>query len=297
MLWPNFINLRPISQVDSAPFEVRYVNDYSPAFSPVSGSYNASISEDTSIGTFVLKVNATDDDSGSQGEVSFSIVSGNVGDAFVIDAVTGAINTSNSLDRETEAVYNLVVRASDGAVAGKVRYTDGSVEVHLSDINDNAPSFGAPVIRVAALEDALIGDAVTTIQATDPDEGLNQEIRYSITAGNGAGLFLIDEVSGEITVNSSLDLDGENPVEMQHSLVILAKDQGAPVSLNSSVELRINVSAVNEFTPQLLHGSSFNFSFLENVGVGQGVFVVQVNATDDDFGDQGDVSYAVSSGQ
>ena len=265
-------------------------------FEPPHGFYNATLSEDALIGVFVTTVTATDRDSGSQGDVYYSIVAGNTGNKFEVDSVSGNITTLGELDRETIAVFTLTVRASDGAVPEKVRYADGTVEVIISDINDNAPSFNTPSIAATFSETASVGDVVFTLQATDPDEGLNSELRYSILSGNEAELFVVDSVTGDVKVNKSCDLEQESMPVLTHSLVIFVQDLGTPQSLNSSVILNISITPANEFTPQFLHEASFNFSFAENAGVGDGVLVVQVNATDEDFGDQGRISYVIDSG-
>ena len=190
----------------------------------------------------------------------------------------------------------LTVRASDGAVPEKVRYRDGNVKVVISDVNDNAPSFETSSILATVQEDANIGDVVITLLANDPDAGTNSELRYSITSGNEAGLFNLDSTTGEIKVNASIDLEQESRPDFNHSLNIFVEDMGTPMRLNSSVVLNITITAVNEFTPQLAHDSLFNFSFAENADVSDGVFVFQVNATDQDYGEQGLVSYLFDSG-
>ena len=265
-------------------------------FDPSNGLYNATISEDAPIGHYVAIVMATDKDSGPQGDVSYSIVAGHTENKFHINASSGEITTIGELDRETTAVFTLTVRASDGAVPEKVRFTDGEVEIAISDINDNAPSFNTPSIVVTVPEDAAIGDVIITLQANDPDEGLNSELRYFIKSGNDVGLFTINNSTGEVKVNASYDLDQEQRPESDHSVVIFVKDLGVPQSLNTSVLLNISITAVNEFTPQLQHDSSFNFSFAENAAVGDGMLVVQVNATDQDYGEQGRVSFVITSG-
>ena len=282
--------------MDSIPFEVHYVNDFSPEFDPPSGNYNATISEAAAIGSSVAMVTATDQDSGSQGDVSFSIVAGNFGNKFQLNATTGLITTIAALDRETTASFTLTVRASDRAVLDKVRYSEGAVEVTISDVNDNAPSFNSPSIVDTVGEDSSIGDVIRKLKASDPDEGTNAVVQYSILSGNDVGLFSLDSTTGEVKVNHSYDLDRELRPELSHSLVILAEDMGTP-SFNSTVVLNITITEVNEFAPQLLHESAINFSFVENGPVGDGVFVMQVNATDQDYGDQGRVSFVIASGK
>ena len=178
----------------------------------------------------------------------------------------------------------------------KVRYTDGNVKVVISDVNDNAPSFETSSILATVQEDANIRDVVITLLANDPDAGTNSELRYSITSGNEAGLFNLDSITGEIKVNASIDLEQESRPDFNYSLNIFVEDMGTPMRLNSSVLLNITITAVNEFTPQLAHYSLFNFSFAENADVSDGVFVFQVNATDQDYGEQGLVSYLFDSG-
>ena len=67
------------------------------------------------------------------------------------------------------------------------------------------PVFVSPSYAFSVAEDASIGDAVGTVSATDPDEG--DAVAYSITAGNEAGKFDIDEGTGEITVAGALDYE------------------------------------------------------------------------------------------
>ena len=61
----------------------------------------------------MLQVGATDSDQDHYGSVTYSIVDGSNG-MFVIDNITGWINTTSLLDRENKDSYILTVRASDG---------------------------------------------------------------------------------------------------------------------------------------------------------------------------------------
>ena len=59
-------------------------------------------------------LNASDADSGINGQVTFSIVNGNEDSAFTLDSEAGTISLSGQLDRETTASYNMTVQALDG---------------------------------------------------------------------------------------------------------------------------------------------------------------------------------------
>lgn len=63
---------------------------------------------------YILQVLATDRDIGSNANITYTISSGNHGNAFSIDDVTGQIKVAGGLDRETFSRYDLVVVATDG---------------------------------------------------------------------------------------------------------------------------------------------------------------------------------------
>ncbi len=60
-----------------------------------------------------FQIAATDADQDHYGSITYSIVDGSYG-MFVIDNMTGWINTTSELDRENRDSYILIVRASDG---------------------------------------------------------------------------------------------------------------------------------------------------------------------------------------
>lgn len=71
----------------------------------------------------------------------------------------------------------------------------------------------------------IVGDVsrnVTTIKATDNDEGENAEIKYSIyhVSNNGNRKFKIDESTGQITTVGKLNAGD------QYSLTVQATDSG-----------------------------------------------------------------------
>ena len=54
---------------------------------------------------FFLQVFASDADSGMNGQIDYSIVSGDPNDAFVLDSVRGILATNVMLDREITPSY------------------------------------------------------------------------------------------------------------------------------------------------------------------------------------------------
>ena len=69
------------------------------------------------------------------------------------------------------------------------------VQVNVEDENDNAPKFSESVYRVAIIENATQGATVVFVTATDPDEGSNSDIAFTLQGGDG--LFVINRTSGK----------------------------------------------------------------------------------------------------
>ena len=87
------------------------VNDNPPKFSRK--QYTTNVPEDVSIGTTILQVTASDDDSGMNGRVVYSIDSGNDKNSFMINGTTGEIVTVKTLDYENMKRHLLSVQATD----------------------------------------------------------------------------------------------------------------------------------------------------------------------------------------
>lgn len=96
--------------------------------------YSKSLSESVTIGTDVIRVQAT----GPAG-ITYSIVGGNPNTAFRVDSGTGQIQTNKELDYEKVKSYKLAVRATCNTAPQMA--TDVIVTVSIQDVNDNAPTF------------------------------------------------------------------------------------------------------------------------------------------------------------
>lgn len=77
---------------------------------------------------------------------------------------------------------------------------------------------------VAVNEDAFAGQAIGTVTVTDVN-GEDSHGNFAITAGNDAGIFAIDPVSGVLRVVAAHGLDASEPV---HPLTISVTDNGSP---------------------------------------------------------------------
>lgn len=215
-------------------------NDNSPEFSKP--FYQASVLENTALTTNVLHVMATDLDDGSNGLVTFSVLSGNTNDAFNIDNSTGFLSVNQNLDREAVAFYSLYISASDNAPNPKRNFV--RVNFTVLDKNDNSPVF-VNVENFTVVENVPIGANVGLVSATDADAGSNGEIRFSIVKGNDDNAFRIDPVSGQVKVNGKIDREKTD----RYTLTVMASDQGK-TSMKTTQNFYVTVEDQNDNPPK-----------------------------------------------
>ena len=240
-------------------------NDNTPQFS--SPFYKASVLENTAIMTNVLHVTATDPDDGENGIVTFSIVSGNANDAFVINNATGFIAVNRTLDREALDSYSLYIRASDNAVSNP-RRAFVRVNFTVLDENDNSPRF-VNVQNFSVIENAKSGTVVGSVSATDSDAGRNGEVRFSIVKGNDGNVFQIDPISGQITVNGAIDRE----MQASYKLTVMASDRGNP-QMKTKQTFYVTVQDENDNSPEFdarifrgLYNAHTNSLFIERFSI------------------------------
>ena len=243
-----------------------------PAFVEV--SYAFEVSEDASVNHTVGMVSATDPD--EDDEVSYSITAGNGDGKFNIDDGTGAITVAASLDHETADEYTLTVEADDGNGATSTV----TVTVTVTDVAED-PFFDEASYAFEVSEDASVNHTVGTVSATDPDE--DDEVSYSITAGNGDGKIAIGDGTGEITVAASLDHETAD----EYTLTVEASD-----GQNGTATVTVMVTVTDVAEDPSFDEVSYAFEVAEDAVVGYAVGTV--SATDPDEDDE--VSYSITAG-
>lgn len=136
------------------------INDNPPVFEY--REYGATVSEDIVIGTEVLQVYAASRDIEANAEITYAIISGNEHGKFSIDSKTGAIFIIENLDYESSHEYYLTVEATDG---GTPSLSDvATVNINVTDINDNSPVFSQDTYTTVVGEDAALEQSVITVR-------------------------------------------------------------------------------------------------------------------------------------
>ncbi|XP_068133139.1 protocadherin-23 [Hyperolius riggenbachi] len=243
------------------------------------------IKENAPIGTVLYTFKAKDGDGSiPNSKVKYSLHADGTGKyPFFIHEWDGILTTNKQLDRETVESYVLTVAAVDQAIDGTPRRRCSlTARIIVQDINDNNPSFLSSA-AASVMEDAEIGLLVHRVAAEDPDEGRNGKITFHITDGNSEGMFLLDEITGWLTLSSTLDRE----IRENYILSILATDNGTPI-LSATQILTVTVGDVNDNSPTF-NQPLYEAAFFENQE--PGLHVTKVKAEDMDSGTNAALTY------
>uniref|UniRef100_F6T585 FAT atypical cadherin 1 n=1 Tax=Ornithorhynchus anatinus TaxID=9258 RepID=F6T585_ORNAN len=254
------------------------INDNPPEFEY--REYGGAVAEDVPVGTEVLRVYAASRDVEANAEITYAIVGGNEHGRFGVDAATGAVFVSASLDYEQARDYCLTVEATDG---GSPPLSDvATVNINVTDINDHAPVFSQDSYTAVVSEDAAPDQSILTVAADDADGPSNSLIHYSIVDGNGGGRgtpFIIDPAKGHVILTGPLDRETVSG----YTLTIRASDNGHPPRVTTTTA-NIDVSDVND-NPPLFSPANHSIILQENKPVG--FSVLQLEARDRDSSHNG----------
>lgn len=229
-----------LSSITSLLVNVQDINDSPPIFT--SNHYAAKISESESIGTSIIKLLATSNDIGINAEISYAIIGGNDHKKFAIDKETGIVSLADSVDFERSKDYFLTVQGTDGGTPPLSSLA--TLNISITDFNDNPPIFTQNSYQARIREDAEIGDKILQVRANDLDSDENGKIRYSIEKGDRMNQFNIEEDTGYISVANELDRETIS----NYVLEVIARDSGFP-ELSSYVLVNLEISDANDNYP------------------------------------------------
>ncbi|XP_027528435.1 protocadherin alpha-2-like, partial [Neopelma chrysocephalum] len=267
---------RPL-RVFHVELEVTDINDNAPIFP--AARKNISIAESSLAGSRFPLEGASDADIGVNAQLSYTL---SPTEHFKIQEENSNSRTKSlfliltkALDRETMPVHRLLLTASDG---GRPTLT-GTVELVISvlDANDNAPQFNQSVYNVHLPEDAKEGMLVIQVNATDPDEGSNRDVKYEIDTvvpPSASDVFSIDANSGEIRLTGALDFEAVT----LYDLSVKATDKGTP-PLSGHCKVVLEVLDVNDNAPEVWV-TSLSVPVSEDASLGTVVALLSVSDRD-----------------
>uniref|UniRef100_A0A8C6SSU3 Cadherin domain-containing protein n=1 Tax=Neogobius melanostomus TaxID=47308 RepID=A0A8C6SSU3_9GOBI len=201
----------PLEPESEFIIKVQDINDNEPRFPD--GPYSASVSEMSPTGTYVTQVTATDADDptyGSSARIVYSILQGQP--YFSVDPKTGVIRTAlANMDREVKDEYQVLLQAKDmgGQLGGLASTT--TVNISLSDVNDNPPRFAKSIFHLRVPETAPVGSSVGRIRAHDADMGDNAVVEYAIVPGEEGNMFQMvsNGQDGVVLLRKTLDFESK----------------------------------------------------------------------------------------
>uniref|UniRef100_A0A673IAM6 Cadherin-12 n=1 Tax=Sinocyclocheilus rhinocerous TaxID=307959 RepID=A0A673IAM6_9TELE len=277
---------RPLEPESEFVIKVQDINDNEPKF--LEGPYTASVPEMSPVGTYVMKVTATDADDptyGNSARVVYSILHGQP--YFSVDAKTGVIRTAlPNMDREMKELYQVLIQAKDmgGQLGGLAGTT--TINITLSDVNDNPPRFSKSIFHLRVPESSAVGSAVGRIKAHDLDIGKNAEVEYNIVPGDGGAMFDITtnehNQEGIIMLKKPLDYETKKAytfkVEASNAHLDPRFHNFGPFKDTATV--KINILDVDE--PPVFSKPSYAMDVYEDTP--QGTIIGAVTAQDLDAG-------------
>ncbi|XP_070605431.1 protocadherin-16 [Erythrolamprus reginae] len=266
---------------------VEDVNDNAPTFGQA--LYQVMVPEQTPAGTLILTLSATDLDSGTNGEVTYQLLTAS--DLVAIHASNGTLFTTQCLALDLERpTLDLVVEACDKGLPSLSAWA--SVQIQVLDVNDHRPQFLKPQYNASVTEDLRPGSILLTLEATDADVTRdNAALDYTIVSGNSGHAFQLEGHVGKASTLVLIEpLDFENVA--LYNLTVAVADRGVPQH-SATVPVVLTVLDVND-NPPVFGRSAYHMAVSESTM--PGTELLRVAAHDPDLGPHGQVHYSISSG-
>ncbi|XP_048187609.1 protocadherin alpha-2-like [Perognathus longimembris pacificus] len=264
--------------------EVLDVNDNEPTFAQ--SVYKVQLLENVANGTLVIKLNASDEDEGSNGEVVYSFsgdMSSSILTKFKIDPTSGEVRTKGKLDYEESKSYDIQVIASDRGAPSMSGHC--KISVKLVDINDNTPEISITSLSLPIREDAPVGTVIALVSVSDRDAGANGQVSCSLPPHLPFKLASTFRNYYSLVLDSALDREAT----AGYQVVVTARDGGSPPR-GATASVWVEVADVNDNAPVFAQ-AEYTVSVRENNA--PGAHICTVSARDADAQENARVSYAL----
>nr|XP_057919368.1 protocadherin beta-15-like [Doryrhamphus excisus] len=268
--------------------KVKDVNDNKPEMEVT--SLRNIVPENAKPGTVISLISITDRDSGLNGKVVCEIA-GNIPFDLTpsIEENMYSLVTKAALDRESVTNYDITITASDCGVPSLS--TAITINVQVSDRNDNQPTFMRNPYELYLIENNIPGVEILSVSAADTDQDENAAVTYHIVRGDGqpgdiTSFLNVNSETGQISALKSFDFETLKSFQFQ----VVATDAGSP-PLSSNVTVKVFIQDQNDNAPVILYPVSSNGSSegVEEIprNMKAGDLVTKVRAYDADIGYNG----------
>ena len=203
------------------------------------------VNDGSPVGSNVLQFQCNDIDSIENANITYFI---DTDEAFEINGITGNVTVSAHLTLPDDVFtidVTITLVCDDQGMPPLMNNLTIFVEIFKDDttapiINSSSISDGFVLIS----EDAQIGDELLQVVATDPT---SPGLTYTISSESNTGVFVIDSISGVITVNQSLDRE---TIDMYTFVVVVTEQRVAPGDPRSvEANITVEILDVNDNNP------------------------------------------------
>ncbi|XP_030621254.1 protocadherin alpha-C2-like [Chanos chanos] len=232
-------------------------NDNAPQFDEE--RYIVNLTENSPIGSLVVKLNATDLDEGTNSEIVYSYslyTSEKTQETFNLNPKTGEIRIQDTINYEDLRVYDMEVIAKDkgaNSLSGQCKIT-----ILVTDVNDNHPEISIKSFQSTVREDVHVDTVIAVVSVTDKDSGENGNIDIHISDLLPFALKESSDSYYELVVSEPLDRE-KVP---EYAITITVTDRGSP-QLSDNETITLELLDVNDNVPQFPQ-SSYTIPVMEN---------------------------------
>lgn len=272
------------------------INNKSPTFNDLETVY---IRENTPVGTYIYRMIASDMDNEPMLRYFFDSESSEARSedgviikqteydfmsAFDLNPNDGLIRVVKILDREKIEIIKIRVLVEDIASVNGKQIATSTLNLIITDENDNNPKFQKPFYKRSIVENAQVGSTILNVLANDADK--NKTLSYGLEGPEEIlRMIHLDAESGEIVARERID----HELFRWLNFTVRATDSGVP-SRSSLIDVFIQVIDENDNNPYFV--TSFqNLTILENQPIGTQIAVIEAN--DADSGDYGKITFLI----
>ncbi|XP_034536893.1 protocadherin-17 isoform X2 [Notolabrus celidotus] len=228
---------------------------------------------------------------GGQGKkANFRVLENSAPHLIDVDPQSGLLYTKQRIDRETLCKRNPKCQLSMEVFANDKEIC--MIKIDIQDINDNSPAFPSDQIDIDISENAVPGTRFPLTSAHDPDAGENGLKTYQITRDDYNLFSLEVKARGdgtkfpELVIQRPLDRE-----ERSHHTLILSATDGGEYPRSGTMQINVKVIDSNDNSP-VFDQPSYVVEIPENSAPGK--VLIDLNATDPDEGNNGQVVYSFS---
>ena len=249
-------------------------NDNAPQFDKE--SYTINLSENSPIGSLVVKLNATDLDEGSNADITFLFslyTSEKTQQTFTLNPDNGEIRVKDMINYEDFKIYDMEIIAKDkgiNSLSGQCKLT-----ILITDMNDNHPEISVKSFQSTIKENIEVDTIIAVVSVSDKDSGNNGVVDIRINDNLPFALRKSSDNYYELVVSTPLDRE-KLP---EYDITFTVTDRGTP-QLSDNETITVELLDVNDNVPRF-NQTFYTIPVMENNA--PGALLASLTALDPDL--------------